>query len=82
MKEGETVVDVLIVLEGQNPSFYSYMSHDEALSIQENGGLSCAEKVNLRETPDRKVSEALKKGETCIEDVLVRLEPCRDYWLN
>lgn len=82
MRESErTVVDCLIVLEGENPSFFSYMNHDSALELQELG-LQNAESINLRETDDRPVPRALKEGETCIMDILVKMEPGFTHSLN
>lgn len=80
-KEQDYVVDVLVALDGQNPSFYSYMYHQKALELQEVG-LANAECVNLRETTDRKIPESLKNGTALITDVMVRIEPNTEYNLN
>ena len=80
--EWETVVDVIVFQDGENPAFKSYIKYENALEIQANGGLANSECVNLRETPDRPIPESLKDGKTCITDVLVRLEPNTAVYLN
>lgn len=72
--EQEQVVDCMVLLDGQNKPFFSYMNYEEALRLQ-SIGLTQAETVLLRETTDRQIPESLKIGETQICDVLVRLEP-------
>lgn len=67
--------DVIVVLDGENPSFKSYMNCDQVALIQNNGGLSCAEQVFLRETSDRPVPESLKGGISMITDIWVTLVP-------
>lgn len=62
------VVDCLVRQDGENPSFYSYMNYEEALRIQQCG-LSNAERVFLRETVDRPVSNLLKEGVSEIVDI-------------
>lgn len=78
----EYVVDCLVRLDGENPSFYSLMPHEKALEIQNNGGLSECSQIILRETPERPIPESVKKGEACITDILVRLEPNMCIFLN
>lgn len=83
MKENEEyVVDVLVKLEGQNGAFYSSMNYSEAVEIQQNGGLSCVDKVTLKETSERPISSLLKQGLACIEDIYVSVEPNTVYCLN
>jgi hypothetical protein len=82
MAEQETVVDVIVMQDGENPAFKAYMPHSSALTIQENGGLSHATSINLRETPDRPIPNSIKDGTSCITDVLVRLEPNINFSLN
>lgn len=81
MNERE-VVDVMVMLDGENKPFFSYMDYAQACYIQSIGGLSCAEQVNLRETQERPVPDSLKNGLTEITDVLVRLQPTVAYYLN
>lgn len=76
------VTDVMVMLDGTNKPFFSYMDYEQALYIQSIGGLSNAEQVNLRETQDRPVPESLKDGFTTITDVLVRLQPNCAVYLN
>ena len=80
--EQETVVDCLVVLDGQNPSFKSYMTYDNACLINQIGGLANAEQINLKETDDRPIPQDLKEGRVCIQDVLVKLDPNVCYYLN
>lgn len=68
----EYVTDALVVLDGYNPSFFSYIDFDEANRLLECG-LNNAEKVNLKETPDRPIPDSLKRGETEILDIQVVL---------
>lgn len=75
------VVDCLVVQDGTNPSFFSYMNHSEAQRIQECG-LNNAEQVLLKETTDRVIPESLKQGVSEITDVLVRLELNTTLCLN
>lgn len=83
----EYVCDALIVQDGTNPSFFSYIAIEEALRIQECG-LANAETVILRETEDRPVSKTLQMGVTEIIDVQIkedskeRLEANKWYHLN
>lgn len=81
MKEN-IVVDALVILDGENGGFFSYMNHEQAQQIQLTGGLANQECINLRETEERKIPESLKRGEACITDILVRLEPNVEYSLN
>ena len=81
MKEQEYVVDALVVLDGENGGFFSYMNYDEAQRIQQCG-LASAGQVLLKETTDRKIPDTLKNGITEICDVWVRLEPNISYSLN
>lgn len=67
--------DVMVVLDGENGVFKSYMNCDEVNRLQTNGGLSQAEQVNLRETEDRPVPESLKDGTSMITDVWVTIIP-------
>jgi hypothetical protein len=78
----EIVVDCLVLLDGENGGFFSYMDYDQAFAIQEFGGLQKAEQVVLKETTDRRIPESLKSGITEITDVLVRLEPNCAFYLN
>ena len=77
----EIVTDVIVLLDGQNGGFFSYMPYEQAQQIQ-SVGLSQSEQVILRETEDRQIPEALKTGEVCITDILVRLEPNCAFNLN
>ena len=81
MKENDVVVDIWVIQDGENPPFRSYMNYDQALYIQQVG-LENAETIHLRETPDRKIPEILKQGQSCIMDIWVRLEPNTYYCLN
>lgn len=78
----EYVVDCLVMLDGQNNGFFSYMDYDQAYAVQEFGGLQKAEQVVLKETTDRPIPESLKQGLTEITDVLVRLQPNCAFYLN
>ena len=75
MKENEIAVDVMVLQDGDNKGFFSYMPYEQAVEIQNCGGLENAECVNLRETPDRPIPDTLKDGTSTIVDILVRLEP-------
>lgn len=77
----EIVVDAIVMLDGENGGFFSYMNHQEALRLQACG-LSNADQVMLKETPDRQIPESLKQGITEITDVLVKLEPNCSFFLN
>lgn len=77
----EYVVDALVVLDGTNPSFLSYMNYDEAQRIQQCG-LNNAGKVLLKETTDRIIPDSLKNGTSEICDVLVKLDPNCAVYLN
>lgn len=74
MEKDEYCVDCLVVLDGKNPSFFSYMDYEQAQFLQEVG-LSNAEAIILKETNDRQIPRSLTKGISMITDVLVRLEP-------
>lgn len=76
------VVDVIVLRDGYNPGFHAYMPYSEAIAIQNEGGLSGAKQVNLRETPDRPIPESVKNGTTCITDILVELQPKISFSLN
>lgn len=78
----EIFVDALVMLDGENGGFHSYMSYENALEIQACGGLANAECINLRETEDRKIPQSLKEGLACVTDILVRLDPSIPYFLN
>lgn len=80
--EGIIVTDVIVQLDGYNPSFRSYMMCDEANRIVEAGGLSQVESVHLRETPDRQIPETFKKGEVTITDILVQMNPNIAIYVN
>jgi endonuclease V-like protein UPF0215 family len=80
--ERDYVVDCLVMLDGINGGFFSYMDYDQAYAIQEFGGLQKAEQVILKETPDRKIPDTLKNGLVEITDVLVRLQPNCAFYLN
>ena len=82
MESKRTVVDVIVVTDGKNPSFRAYMDYDYTVDLQLNGGLSCSETVNLHETNDRPVPESVKNGTSSIIDVLVRLEPYVEHSIN
>ena len=82
MKEGITVNDVLVVQDGQNPSFYAYMDQEETQRIQALGSLSNADRVCLKDTEERPIPQSLKKGESFITDIQVKLEPNIVYYLN
>lgn len=77
----EAVVDCIVITDGTNPDFFSYMPYEQAQAIQQVG-LSHSEQVILRETPDRKIPDGMKNGEMCITDILVRLEPNISVSLN
>ena len=62
MTEQEVVVDALVVLDGKNPSFLTYITHEQAQEIYDVGGTNYDEKVILKETPDRKVPTSLVRG--------------------
>lgn len=79
--ERENVCDVICILDGENNGFFSYMKAEEALRLQECG-LAEADEIHLRETPDRQIPESLKKGESVIEDIWVKLEANQSYYLN
>lgn len=81
MKEN-IVVDALVILDGENPAFFSYMGHEQVQQIQLTGGLSNQECINLRETEERKIPESLKRGEACITDILIRMESNCEYYIN
>lgn len=81
MKEN-IVVDLIVLQDGENRGFFSYMNHEQAVEIQMCGGLENAECVNLRETPDRPIPDSLKNGTSTITDILVRLEPNVEVSLN
>ena len=76
------VVDVLVVQDGANKSFLSYMDADQANMIANCGGLSQTEQVHLNETETRPIPDSLKEGFSIITDVLVRLQPNCSYSLN
>ncbi len=77
----EYVVDAVVILDGTNPGFFSYMNYDEAQRVQQCG-LNNADQVFLKETPDRKIPESLKNGLTEICDIWVKLEPNCAVYLN
>ena len=77
----EMVVDCVVILDGENNGFLSYMKAEEALRLQECG-LAEADEIHLRETPDRQIPESLKKGESVIEDIWVKLEANQSYYIN
>jgi len=77
----EYVVDALVVLDGTNPSFLSYMNYEEAQRIQQCG-LNNAGKVLLKETTDRVIPESLKNGTSEICDVQVKMEANVPIYLN
>lgn len=81
MKENDFVVDAIVMLDGENGGFFSYMYHEEALKLQAIG-LENAEQILLRETTDRLIPDSLKQGVTQICDVWVRLEPNMVFILN
>lgn len=76
------VVDVIVVQDGANKPFLSYMDADQANMIASCGGLSQAEQVHLRETEERPIPNSLKEGFSTITDVLVRLQPNCAVYLN
>jgi hypothetical protein len=76
------VVDVIVLQDGENRPFFSYMDAEQANMIANCGGLSQAECVNLRETKERPVPQSLKDGQSTITDVLVRLQPNIAIYLN
>ena len=77
----ELVTDAIVILDGENKGFFSYLKVEEALRLEECG-LGNAEQVHLKETTDRPVPESLKKGESVIEDIWVKLEANKNYYLN
>lgn len=76
------VVDIIVVQDGTNKSFLSYMDADQANMIANCGGLSQTEQVHLNETETRPIPDSLKEGFSIITDVLVRLQPNCSYSLN
>lgn len=80
MKEN-IVVDALIVCDGKNNSFFSYIPIEIAEEMMLDSGLDC-ESVVLRETDDRPVPQELKDGQTEITDILVKLEANIMFYLN
>lgn len=77
----EYVVDAVVMLDGENGGFFSYMNHEEALRLQACG-LANADRVILKETPERQIPDSLKNGMTEITDVWVKLEPNCAVYLN
>lgn len=81
MSNPEVVVDCF-VLEDSGKAFFSLMTHDKAQEIQANGGLANAEQINLRETTERPIPDSIKQGISCIQDILVKIEPNQMIYLN
>ena len=77
----EYVVDAVVMLDGQNGGFFSYMNYDEAQRIQACG-LANANQVLLKETTDREIPESLKQGITEITDVQIKMEANVPIYLN
>lgn len=77
----EWVTDVLVMQDGYNPSFFSYMACEEAQRIQECG-LANAGQIWLKEVDERPIPKCLKKGESEITDILVKLQPNVPIYLN
>ena len=78
----EIVVDCIILTDDKRQGFFSLMPHDNALEIQQNGGLENAEQIILRETSERPIPQNVKEGLACISDILVKLEPTISYFVN
>jgi hypothetical protein len=66
---------VIVITDGENPNFRSFMRCDIVDQIKDNGGLSQAEQVFLRETPDRQIPQCIKNGTAMIMDVWITLVP-------
>lgn len=81
-EQDNTVVDAIIVTDGQNPSFFSYIPAEIAQQIVAEGGLSCSDCLILRETADRPVPDYVKDGLVEITDVYVKLEAEKEHFLN
>lgn len=77
----EYCADVLVVQDGKNGSFHSYMTMEEANRIVDIGLLN-AGKVLLKEYPQRIIPKSLKEGRSQIVDIQVRLDPNVVYVLN
>lgn len=72
------VSPVIVILDGENKPFRSYMECEEVNRIA-NIGFSNADQLHLRETDDRIIPTSLKNGITCIKDVWVVLTPGPDF---
>lgn len=72
-------MDCIVVLDGQNGLHRAYMMEEEFQRINEAGGLSCADRVMLRETEDRPLPDSLKNGLAEIMDVWVTMVPGKEY---
>lgn len=81
-EQDNTVVDAIICTDGHNPDFFSYIPAEIATQISLEGGLSCSDSLILRETEERPVPNCVKEGLAQIVDVLVKLEPSKEYCLN
>lgn len=82
MTEKDCVVnDALVVLDGKNPSFFSWILQEETDRIKECG-LKNAEYVFLKDTPDRPMPQSLLHGRSEITDIQIRLQPDVVVYLN
>ncbi len=82
MKEQDIIAnDVLVVQDGENPSFFSYTVEEETQRITQCG-LQNAGRIHLRETPERRIPQSLKDGQSEITDIQVKLAPNVIVYLN
>lgn len=77
----EMCTDVIVLLDGNNGGFHSYMKTTEAERIGTQG-LQNAQHVILTELPDRPIPNTLKDGTALIKDVLVKIQPTIGIYKN
>jgi hypothetical protein len=74
--------DAMVIMDGENGGFMSYMKCEEVERINAIGGIANAAEVLFYETTDRPIPARLKDGEAVVMDVLVKLDPAVSINLN
>ena len=75
----QEVVPAWVCLDGKNGIFDTYLPCEEVERINACGGLPNAERIILRETPEKKIPEMLTHGEALIKDILILVVPGPAY---
>ena len=71
----QEVVQAWVILDGKNGIFDTYLPCEEVERINLAGGLPNAERIILRETPEKKIPKMLTHGEAMIKDIWITVIP-------